>query len=179
MHHDVFMAGFGGQGILLIGNLLAFAAIREGKNATYFPAYGVEKRGGAATCTVVISDGETGSPVVGRPESALLFNALSVEKYFGRIRPGGFCLLNTSLASLPEPGRDDMRLLPLPLNDMAVEIGDVRLANMVALGAYVRACSPVSLESVKEGLREILPERNHRFIPLNIQALERGAAAVR
>lgn len=175
---DVFLAGFGGQGILLAGNLLAYAAILEGKEATFFPAYGVEKRGGAATCTVVIAEKEVGSPVIGRPSSALLFNAVSMEKYYGRVKPGGFCLVNASL--IPEDGslRRDLRLLRLPLNEMALEVGDPRLVNMIALGAYARVSRAVALESLKEGMKEILPERNHRFIPLNVRAMELGARIV-
>ncbi len=179
IRHDVFMAGFGGQGILLAGNLLAYAAILDGRNASYFPAYGVEKRGGAAMCTVVIAEGEVGSPVVGSPQSALLLNRISVEKYLAQVRSGGFCLLNSNLL-LPQenPLRDDLTVARLPLNEMALEIGDVRLANMIALGAYARRTGAVTLENLKKGLGAILPERNHRFIPLNIVAIDSGAAAI-
>lgn len=177
MTHDVFMAGFGGQGILLIGNLLAYAAIREGKNASYFPAYGVEKRGGAATCTVVVSDEEVGSPVVGRPGAALILNQLSMEKYFDRVRPGGFCLLNTSLVETPPGARGDLDILCLPLNEMAIEVGDARLVNMITIGAYAARTGAVALASLKAALEEVLPERNHRFIPLNIEAIDLGAKA--
>lgn len=177
MNHDVFMAGFGGQGILLIGNLLAYAAIREGKNASYFPAYGVEKRGGAATCTVVIAAGEVGSPVVGNPAAALILNQLSMAKYYDRVKPGGFCLVNTSLVEDDGSRRSDLDLLRLPLNEMALEVGDARLVNMVAIGAYAERTGAVTLASLKEALRDVLPERNHRFIPLNIEAIDRGAQA--
>ncbi len=177
MYSDVFMAGFGGQGVLLIGNLLAYGAIREGKNASFFPAYGVEKRGGAATCMVVVTDGEVESPVVGRPGAALIFNPLSMEKYFERVRPGGFCLINSSLVEADGTSRDDLSLLRLPLNEMALEAGDARLLNMIALGAYVRRSGAVALESIKAALRDVLPERNHRFIPMNEKALDLGTAA--
>jgi 2-oxoglutarate ferredoxin oxidoreductase subunit gamma len=179
MTYDVFMAGFGGQGILLIGNLLAYAAILEGKNASYFPAYGVEKRGGAATCTVVVSDEEVGSPVIGRPAAALLLNQLSMEKYFDRVRTGGFCLINTSLVETSPGGRDDIDILCLPLNDMALEVGDARLVNMITIGAYTEWTGAVALASLKAALKDVLPERNHRFIPLNVEAIDRGAEAAR
>ncbi len=178
MYHDVFMAGFGGQGVLLAGNLLAYAAIIEGHNASFFPAYGVEKRGGAAMCTVVITDGEVESPVVGQPGSTLIFNALSMEKYFAKVRPGGFCLVNSSLVEDAGDSRADLDLLHLPLNEMALEIGDPRLINMIAVGAYVRKSGAVSLASLEKALHAVLPERNHRFIPLNVRAIELGAAAV-
>lgn len=177
MTYDVFMAGFGGQGILLIGNLLAYAAILEGRQASYFPAYGVEKRGGAATCTVVVADNEVGSPVVGQPAAALLLNQLSVEKYFDRVRSGGFCLINTSLAETTPGDRDDIDILRLPLNEMALEVGDARLVNMITIGAYAERTGAVALDSLKTALKDVLPERNHRFIPLNIQAIDLGAKA--
>lgn len=179
MTYDVFMAGFGGQGILLIGNLLSYAAIAEGKNVSYFPAYGVEKRGGAATCTVVISDGEVGSPVVGNPAAALILNQLSMDKYFQRVRSGGFCLVNTSLVAESSVSRSDLDLLLIPVNEMAIEAGDLRLGNMITLGAYAQRTGAVSLDSLKEALREVLPERNHGYIPMNIRAIDSGAAFAR
>lgn len=177
MYHDVFMAGFGGQGILLIGNLLAYAAIREGKNASFFPAYGVEKRGGAAMCTVVITDGEVESPVVGQPGASLILNPLSMEKYFDGVRPGGFCLVNSSLIDDDGSRRGDIDLLRLPLNEMALEAGDSRLVNMIALGAYVGRSGALPLDALKAALTDVLPERNHRFIPMNVRALDLGAEA--
>ncbi|PLX84736.1 MAG: 2-oxoacid:ferredoxin oxidoreductase subunit gamma [Desulfuromonas sp.] len=179
MTYDVFMAGFGGQGILLAGNLLAYAAMGEGKNVSYFPAYGVEKRGGAATCTVVISDEEVGSPVIGSPGAALILNQLSMEKYFSRVRPDGFCLVNSSLVDEPGHGRDDIQILRIPLNDIALEVGDARLVNMISLGAYAARTGAVELSSIKEALKEALPERNHRFIPMNAQAIDMGAEFAR
>src|SRR5512136_1287308 len=97
MRRDVFIAGFGGQGVLLAGNLLSLAAINEGKNVSFFPSYGVEKRGGAAMCTVVIADGEVGSPVVGNPTVVVVLNQLSLEKYGAKVKPGGTLIINSSL----------------------------------------------------------------------------------
>lgn len=175
MNHDVYMAGFGGQGILLIGNLLAYATILEGNQASYFPAYGVEKRGGAATCTIVMSDKNVGSPVVGEPEAALLLNPLSMEKYYSHVRSGGFALINSSLIDDDGSRRDDIKRLLIPANEMALAIGDSRLVNMIVLGAYVEYSKVVSVDSLKEALKVVLPERNHRFLPMNHQALEAGA----
>ncbi|WP_432822057.1 2-oxoacid:acceptor oxidoreductase family protein [Trichloromonas sp.] len=179
MNYDVFMAGFGGQGILLIGNLLAYAGIIEGRNVSYFPAYGVEKRGGAATCTVVVADEEVGSPVIGNPGAALLLNPLSMEKYFSRVRPGGLCIINSSLVDDDGAGRDDIQVVRIPVNDMALELGDARLLNMITIGAYAELSGAVSLDSLKSALKEVLPERNHRFIPMNVEAIDRGAAFAR
>jgi 2-oxoglutarate ferredoxin oxidoreductase subunit gamma len=179
MNFDVFMAGFGGQGILLIGNLLAYAVILEGKNASFFPAYGPEKRGGAATCTVIAADGEIGSPVVGRPGNVLLLNQLATEKYFASVKPGGRALINISLVEDGIFQRDDIQVLRIPANQLALEVGNVRLVNMVMLGAFVEMSGIVSLESLKDALDEIIPERNRRFNPANIQALDCGAAFAR
>jgi 2-oxoglutarate ferredoxin oxidoreductase subunit gamma len=179
MNDNVFMAGYGGQGILLIGNLLAYGAILENNNATYFPAYGPEKRGGAATCTVIVSDSEIGSPVIGHPCSALLFNQLAMDKYFDRIAPGGLCIYNASLVEKVPEHRPEVRLLAVPANELAAEVGNARLVNMIILGAYAYLSKVVSLDSLKEGLEYILPERNRRFIPANIEALDRGAEFAR
>lgn len=176
MTYDVYMAGFGGQGVLMIGNLLGVAAMNEGKNVCYFPAYGVEKRGGAATCTLVISDEEVGSPVVEHPSASLILNPLSMEKYFSKVRKGGFCLINSSLIDDDGSSRPDLELLRIPLSEIAMEIGDARLVNMVCIGAYAQATGAVSLQALKDALSAVLPERNHRFIPMNIQAIDRGAA---
>ncbi|MSM38469.1 MAG: 2-oxoacid:ferredoxin oxidoreductase subunit gamma [Geobacter sp.] len=178
MRHDLFIAGFGGQGVLLAGNLLSLAAIKEGKNVSYFPAYGVEKRGGAAMCTVIIADGDVGSPVVGNPSVAILLNQASFDKYVGKVKKGGVCIVNASLVDCSGADRDDMELYPIPMNDIANELGDPRMVNMVAAGAYAAKTGAVSLESLAEALKKALPERNHRFIPANVKAMEAGAASI-
>lgn len=179
MTHDVFMTGFGGQGVLVIGNLLAYAGIIEGKNVSYYPSYGVEKRGGAANCTVVVSDEEVGSPVIGAPSAGIILNQASFERHIGRFKPSAFCLLNSSLIEEGETRRDDLEILRLPLNEMALELGDARMLNMIAVGVYVARCHPVTFDALKEALKKVLPERNHKFIPLNVQAIDLGAAQVK
>ncbi|QSV44845.1 2-oxoacid:acceptor oxidoreductase family protein [Geobacter benzoatilyticus] len=175
MRHDVFISGFGGQGVLLAGNLLGYAAIHEGKNVSFFPSYGVEKRGGAAMCTVVVADGEVGSPVVGSPSVSVILNQASFDKYASRVKPGGICIVNTSLVDTGDFDRGDIELIPIPMNDIAVQLGDARMVNMVAVGAYAAKTGVVSLQSLEEALRETLPERNHKYIPANINAIEAGA----
>ncbi len=178
MRYDVFFAGYGGQGVLLAGNLLSYAVIREGKNVSFFPAYGVEKRGGSAMCTVVFSNGETGSPVVGEPSVSVILNQLSFDKYAAKVKQGGICLVNSSLVDLAGvvlPGRE---LIAIPMNQIAIDLGDVRMVNMVACGAYAAATAALALETLQEALKDALPERNHKLIPANIKAMEAGAAAV-
>jgi 2-oxoglutarate ferredoxin oxidoreductase subunit gamma len=178
MRHDVFIAGFGGQGVLLAGNLLSYAAIIEGKNVSFYPSYGVEKRGGAAMCTVVIADGDVGSPVVGNPSVSVFLNQVSLDKFGTRTRPGGTCIINSSLIKVDISSFRDINVILLPLNEIAMEMGDSRMVNMVAVGAYAALTKAVEISSLKEALKEALPERNHGFIPANVRAIEAGAARI-
>jgi 2-oxoglutarate ferredoxin oxidoreductase subunit gamma len=179
MYHDVIMAGFGGQGIMLIGDILAYAAMREGKRVTYMPTYGVEMRGGTANCTIMISDEEIGSPITGHPYSAIVMNGPSLEKFQPRVRPGGFLLVNTSLIDEKQVNRSDIDTLLLPTNDIALELGNGKMANMVALGGYVERTQVISLESIKGTLPKVIAERYHKTIPLNVKAIETGAQLAR
>ena len=179
MRYDVLIAGFGGQGALLAGNLLSYAALDEGKNVSYFPAYGVEKRGGSATCTVVIAEGAVGSPVVGQPSALIALNQSSLDRFGTRVRAGGVCVINSSLVDVATLKRDDITIVPVAMNEIATELGDPRMVNMVALGAYVALSGAVEIASLAGALKEALPERNHRFIPANLQAIEAGAAVAR
>lgn len=179
MRQDVFISGFGGQGALLAGNLLAYAAIIEGRNVSFFPSYGVEKRGGAAMCTVVIADGDVGSPIIGTPSFMIVLNQSSLDKYGAKIKPDGVCIINSSLVSTEDFHRSDINIIEIPMNDIAMELGDTRMVNMVGLGAYVEKSGAVSLSALEAGLKKVLPERNHRFIPANIKAIEAGARKAR
>ncbi len=178
MRHDLFIAGFGGQGVLLAGNLLSYAALREGKNVSFFPAYGVEKRGGAAMCTVVIADGDVGSPVIGFPSVTIVLNQASLEKFGPKAKPGGICIINSSLVDASGFQRPDVEVIALPMNQIAMDLGDARMVNMVAVGAYAAKTGAVTLASLAEALTDALPERNHRFVPANVKAIEAGAACI-
>jgi 2-oxoglutarate ferredoxin oxidoreductase subunit gamma len=177
---DVIMAGFGGQGILMIGNLLSLAAMDEGKHVTYFPAYGVEMRGGTANCTVVVSDEEIGSPVVGRPKACVIMNGPSLEKYLPLLQEGGDLVINSSLVDPAKVDRGDLRLLSLPANDIAREVvGSQQLASMVALGAYVTRTEVVSMQTLFDCLPKVISKKYERFIPLNVNALKEGESFAR
>ena len=179
MQHDVIMAGFGGQGILMIGNVMAVGAILEGIHVTFFPSYGVEMRGGTANCTVTLSGQEIGSPVTRTPLGVIAMNEPSAVKFGPRVRAGGAIVVNSSL--IPEGAlyREDIRILRVPCNEAALEIGDGRLASMVALGAYVGATRAVDFPRLEEALPEVLPEKHHKLIPVNVKALQEGAALAR
>jgi len=174
MYQDVMIAGFGGQGVLLAGKLLAYAGMLEGKRVTWFPSYGAEIRGGTANCTVIISSDEIGSPVVQSPIAMLIFNEASFKKFENRIKPGGQLFLNTSL--VPDSStRSDITRIELKANDIAGDLGDTRVANMVMLGAFIKKTNVVALESVLTALQQVLPARRYSMIPLNENALKRGA----
>jgi|SRR5450631_104829 len=179
MRHDVFLAGYGGQGVLLAGNLLSYAAIHEGKNVSFFPAYGVEKRGGSAMCTIVFADGDTGSPVVGRPSVSVILNQLSFDKYAARVKRGGTCVVNSTLVQSDGVQLDGVTLIKVPMNQIALDLSDVRMVNMVACGAYIAVSGALQLSSLEQALKKALPERNHRLIPANIKAIAAGVTAAR
>jgi 2-oxoglutarate ferredoxin oxidoreductase subunit gamma len=177
---DVIMAGFGGQGILMIGNLLSIAAMEEGRHVTYFPAYGVEMRGGTANCTVVISDEEIGSPVVGRPKACVIMNGPSLGKYLPSIGEGGDLVINSSLVDPAKVARADVRLLSIPANDIAREVvGSQQLASMVALGAYVTVTGVVEMQTLFDCLPKVISKKYEKFIPLNVNALKEGESFAR
>ena len=177
-YYDLIISGFGGQGVLVIGNLLAYAAMKEGRYVTYLPTYGVEMRGGTANCTVVISSREIGSPVVGRPHAAIVMNLPSLVKYEPRILPNGLLLINSSLIDPKETSRQDIELLPTPVNEIAIENGNPKLANMVALGAFNEKTKLVQMTSLFESLEKVLDDRYHHLIPSNIKAIQIGAEFV-
>jgi 2-oxoglutarate ferredoxin oxidoreductase subunit gamma len=179
VYYDVIIAGFGGQGILLVGNILASAAMEEGKHVAYVPTYGVEMRGGTANCTVVISHREIGSPVIGNPLSAIIMNSPSLIKFEGRLKPGGLLLLNSSLVDSHNVSRKDVELVPIPLNEIASQLGNTKLANMVALGAYVEKTRIIKEASIPHALTNVVDQRHHHMIPSNLEAIERGRNFVR
>jgi 2-oxoglutarate ferredoxin oxidoreductase subunit gamma len=174
MHSEIILAGFGGQGVLLIGKLLAYAGMRDGKEVSWLPSYGPEMRGGTCNCTVVIADKPVGSPVVQHPRAALVLNLPSLEKFEPMVKPGGFLLVNSSLIHR-DPGRNDLKVVKVPANEIANELENPRGANMVALGAYLGATGAVSLPVVEEIVRETFAGKE-KVVHANIEALRRGHA---
>ena len=172
MQRDVIMAGFGGQGILLIGKMLAYAGMHEGKQVSWLPSYGPEMRGGTCNCTVVVSDKPVGSPVIRSPRAVLAMNLPSLEKFEADVRPGGLLLINSSLIDRGTE-RDDLTVIEVPANQVATDLGNPRGANMVALGAYLGATDAVSLDEVIEVIRETFAARP-AVIDVNIEALRTG-----
>ena len=172
-YRDVIMAGFGGQGVMLIGNLLAQAAMESGLNVTFVPAYGVEMRGGTANCTVILDEEIIGSPVVQRPLSIIVLNQPSLNKFQPRLAKGGVQIVNSSLidVSYVDPS---IRSLLVPVNDIAAKLGNAKLLNMVALGAWVHAMNALPLTAVQEALHRIISSHYVKLIPANAAALAMG-----
>lgn len=177
--HGMIIAGFGGQGILIIGNLLAYAAMIEGREVTYLPIYGVEMRGGTANCTIVISNRKIGSPIVLRPHSAIVMNLPSLLKYEPHVVEGGLLIINSSLIDPGEAKRGDLEHLFIPANELAIESGNARLANMIVLGAFVEKTKLVEMDSVIHSFDKVLDKKYHSMIPANVEALKKGAAFIR
>ncbi|WP_407308365.1 2-oxoacid:acceptor oxidoreductase family protein [Desulfosporosinus sp. SB140] len=174
MLQEIILAGFGGQGVMSMGQLLAYAGLEEDKFVSWIPSYGPEMRGGTANCSVTISDQEVSSPIITEPNTLIVLNRPSLEKFERDVQPNGWILLNSSLIDL-EPRRQDLNVLKIPAMDIASEtLNNTRVANMIILGAFVQLTSAVSLESVIGALKKVLPEYRHHLIPLNRQALELG-----
>ncbi len=172
LYATVIMAGFGGQGLMFIGKLLAYSAMKDGKNVTWIPSYGPEMRGGTANCTVVISDKEIGSPVITAPQTLIVMNNPSLEVFEQRLQSGGLLLLNSSLITRPVD-RKDVEPLAIPANRIAAELGEKRTANMVMLGAYVARTEVVAGDSILKSLEQFLG-RKIGFFEVNRKAFESG-----
>ncbi len=178
MQTEVILAGFGGQGILFGGMILAYAAMDSGKNTTWIPSYGPEMRGGTANVTVIISDEEIGSPIVRQPQIAIVFNLPSMEKYEPLVKAGGVLVYNSSLID-SEPQRTDITYVPVPANDIAEELGNLKMANMVAVGAMIAATKLLPLAAISQALHDHLPASKRASLPENEQALDRGVGVVK
>lgn len=178
MNHEIVMAGFGGQGVMLIGTVLTYAGKEENKAVSWLPSYGPEMRGGTANCAVCVSDDEIASPVVVEPTAAVVMNLPSFEKFHPLIVPGGHLVLNSSLVDVKDT-RDDITVWRIPANDEAKELGSDRIANMVCLGALVAATGVADLETIIRVLPEVISARHHSLIPLNEKALRRGFELVK
>ena len=173
MYQGVIMSGFGGQGIVSAGILLAYAGMVDGKHVTFFPAYGAEMRGGTANCSVVVSSEEVASPVVSSPDSVIVMNEPSLLKFEPALKPEGLLLINKSLVA-SRPKRDDVSAVTIDANKIAEEIGTVKCANMVMLGALLGHTQAVSLESIIKTLPKVFPRAKKEMIDINVEALKKG-----
>lgn len=174
-YEEVVIAGFGGQGIMLAGRLLAQTAMKAGKEVTYMPSYGAEVRGGTANCMVIIADEPIACPVVGKPDSLVAMNKASLDKFAPHLKNSGLLVMNISLIDDKPKLDESIEILKVPADEIAVQLGNAKVANMVALGAYLGRRGHLTADAAAEALPEVLAERYHKTIPINTEALRRGA----
>lgn len=177
MLHEIIMAGFGGQGIMAMGQLLAYAAMLEGKEVSWMPSYGPEMRGGTANCTVIVSSEKIGSPIVSNPTASIVMNKPSFDKFEPMVKKHGILVVNSSLVE-DKSLREDLERIYVPANEIANKLGNSKVANMVALGAYVGKTNIVSLDSLEESLKKVFSNKKKELIPLNMEALRKGIELV-
>ena len=166
------MAGFGGQGVM--GKILVEAGLKEGKNVSWLPSYGPEMRGGTANCSVIVSDEPVGAPTVTEATAVIAMNKPSLDKFEKDVIPGGLLLINSSLIDA-KATRDDIKVYYIPANDIAGELGTDKIANMVMLGAYLKASNAAKEDTIMEYIAEVFSGKKAKVIPLNKEALKRGA----
>jgi len=177
MKKEVILSGFGGQGVMSIGKNLVEAAVEEDMEASWVPSYGPEMRGGTANCTVIISDERIGAPLVEKPTEIIVMNRPSLSKYEPDVAPGGTVFVNSSI--IPDKvQRTDVTVVYIPCDEIAAELGNPKVANMVMLGAYVAATKVLKPETIENMIREMFTGKKAKLVPLNMEALKRGMACV-
>ena len=173
MKTEIIIAGFGGQGVLSMGKILAYSGMLEGKEVTWMPAYGPEQRGGTANVTVIISDERISSPILSKYDVAIVLNQPSLDKFMPKLKPGGM-LIYDGFGIVNPPTRDDIKVYRIDAMDKAAEMKNAKVFNMIVLGGLLKVCPVVSTEGLNKALFKTLPERYHNLIPLNMEAVEQG-----
>lgn len=178
MQERIIIAGFGGQGVMSMGQLLTYSGMIENKNVSWLPSYGPEMRGGTANCNVMVADAPIGSPIVTEATTGIMMNRPSLDKFEDDIVDGGILLINSSLIDIKSK-RDDLNVYYIPANEIAVELGSAKAANMVMLGAYLELTKVVKTDSIIEAFKKVFGESKAHLIPMNKDALKKGAEAVK
>ncbi|MGI6218812.1 MAG: 2-oxoacid:acceptor oxidoreductase family protein [Bacteroidaceae bacterium] len=173
MKEEIIISGFGGQGVLSMGKILAYSGLMEGKEVSWMPAYGPEQRGGTANVTVIVSDERISSPILSTYDTAIILNQPSLEKFESRVKPGGI-LIYDSYGILQPPTRTDINIYRIDAMEAAGRMNNVKAFNMIVLGGFLKIRPIVSLESVLNGLKKTLPPRHHDLIPMNEEAIRNG-----
>ncbi len=174
MMNQIILAGFGGQGILSMGHFIAHAGLLDGKNVSWLPSYGPEKRGGTANCHVIVGDEEVGSPIISSASVLIAMNGPSLEKFESLVEPGGIIITDKSLVPI-KPTRSDVKLYEIPATEMAYELGNATYAGVIILGKLIALTNVVTTENFEVALRSILKPSKHFMIPEEMKALEQGA----
>jgi 2-oxoglutarate ferredoxin oxidoreductase subunit gamma len=172
MIERIIIAGSGGQGVMLLGKVLAQTAMLEGKQVSWFPAYGPEVRGGTSHCMVTVSDSEIGSPYITGADTLIILNHPSLEKFKGKLKKQGLLILNSSLAKIDKDTK--IKVLPFPFTDIAIKLGNIKVANMVALGCFAAAKKIIQVKNILEVFKSMAPAGNLKILEVNQQALEEG-----
>ena len=173
MKKEIIISGFGGQGVLSMGKILAYSGLLEDKEVTWMPAYGPEQRGGTANVTVIISDERISSPILSKFDIAIVLNQPSMDKFVSKVKPGGI-LIYDGFGIINPPERKDITVYRIDAVDKAAEMKNAKVFNMIVLGGLLKVCKIVSTDGLNKALYKTLPERHHKLIPLNMQAVEEG-----
>ncbi|MGC9330921.1 MAG: 2-oxoacid:acceptor oxidoreductase family protein [Bacteroidales bacterium] len=177
MTEEIIIAGFGGQGVLSMGKILAYSGLMQGQEVSWMPSYGPEMRGGTSNVTVVISDERISSPILTSYDTAIILNQPSLDKFESKVKPGGILLYDPNGITRP-PERKDINIYRVEATVAANELGNPKTFNMIVLGAYLKIKPIVKLDNVMAGLKNSLPERHHKLIPLNEKAIKHGLKIV-
>jgi 2-oxoglutarate ferredoxin oxidoreductase subunit gamma len=177
MTEEMIIAGFGGQGVLSMGKILAYSGIMEDKEVTWFPSYGPEMRGGTANVTVIVSDNRISSPVLHEFDTAIVLNQQSMDKFEKAVKPGGTLLYDPNGVIKP-PTRKDINIYKVEGTKTAVEMGNPKVFNMIVFGSFLKVRPILKLDNVEKGLEKSLPARYHKLIPLNLEAIQKGQEIV-
>ena len=179
MKEEIIIAGFGGQGVLSMGKILAYSGLMDDKEVTWFPSYGPEQRGGTANVTVILSDEKISSPILDSYDIVIALNQQSLDKFGGKVKPGGILIYDTN-GIHKAPARDDVKVYPINPLEITMELGNPKAYNMVVMGALLEVMPyKIPMENVVRGLRSSLPERYHNLIPLNEEAIEKGRQLIK
>ena len=177
MTKEIIIAGFGGQGVLSMGKILAYSGLMEDMEVSWFPSYGPEQRGGTANVTVILSDTPVSSPVINAFDVAIILNQPSLDKFTPLVKPGGILIYDPSSIHTP-PQREDIAIYKIEASLTASEMKNIKIANMIILGGFLKVCPIVDLEHVMLGLKKSLPERHHKLLPMNEEAIIKGMEIV-
>lgn len=178
MTQEAIFSGFGGQGVLTMGMLLGYAGVIENKEVTWMPSYGPEMRGGTANCITIVSDNMISSPIISTFDSVVALNQPSIDKFESKIKPGGNMFFDSSNTISP-PTRKDINIFPCPVSEEAVKLKNTKVLNMIMLGSFIEVTKAVQTDTIRKALEQVLPERYHKLIPLNLEAFDVGRSLVK
>ncbi|MBN1952856.1 MAG: 2-oxoacid:acceptor oxidoreductase family protein [Bacteroidales bacterium] len=178
MNEEIIIAGFGGQGVLSMGKILAYSGIMQNMEVSWMPSYGPEMRGGTANVTVILSDDRISSPILNQYDTAIILNQQSLDKFESRVKKGGLLIYDTN-GITRHPERKDIRIFQVEATREAARMGAARAFNMIVLGAYLKVQPVVKIDNVSRGLEKSLPQRHHHLIPMNLEGLKRGMQIVK